>query len=78
MNGAHFISFFMMNFARGSASKIIRRSRNGWCFGATSTSPVGTGPHGRLLDAAVMLTYTGAQYALVRGAQIRGAPGAAR
>ena len=44
MNGAHLSSFFMMNFARGSASKMIRMSRNDWCLAATSTSPVGTSP----------------------------------
>ncbi len=64
--------------------------RGGLLFGVSDAllglrmfTPAGTGPHGRLLDAAVMLTYTGAQYALVRGAQIsgargEGAPGAAR
>ncbi len=44
MNGAQRSSFFMMNFARGSASKMIRMSRNDWCLAATSTSPFGTRP----------------------------------
>ncbi len=42
--GVHISSFFITKRPRGMAEKIIRISRNDWCFAATSTGSVGGVP----------------------------------